>query len=76
MSETQGSFNTSELHAWDCLAMRTVSVRASRKPEYFFRPHSRVMADMKSTGKDVVEISVEDDVTGKEIAVRPFDPRS
>lgn len=50
-----------------------VSTSASSQPASFVGLHSTAIADVESSPEDFFEVSIDNDVTGKEVAVRPVD---
>lgn len=50
-----------------------MGVLTSSKPSSFVDPHLFVVADVKSSAKDVVELSADDQITGKDFITGPFD---
>lgn len=56
--------------------MRVVGRSPSCHPASFSGRHSSEMAAVDSDAEDVVEISIDDDRTAKEVAVCDFDPHS
>lgn len=55
--------------------MRVLSLLASLKRTSSGRSHSSVVASVESSDEDVVEVSLDRDITGKKVADRPFDPQ-
>lgn len=56
--------------------MRAVNASASPKQTFSLGLHSSVVADVESSSQDVVEVFMDDDVAGKEVAVRSLDPQT
>lgn len=68
-------FYTSGFYAWHSRTMRTLSSLAGLKLASYVSKHYFVVADVKSGPKEVVEISVDEDVSGKGVVVRLLVPQ-
>lgn len=54
--------------------MHDVSAWASSKPAASVGPHCSVVADVESSHDDGVEVSIDENVTGRDFAVRSLNP--
>lgn len=64
---------TSNFHTWDSCAMRAIACSASPKLALFANSHFFLLADFESSDKDVLEVSIDENVKEKRVAMRSFD---
>lgn len=76
MPETMVYSYTSGGHTLDFCAMRAVSSSAVFKLTFSVGPHSSVAANVERSLKNFVEVPIDADVAGREVAARPSDPHT
>lgn len=64
---------TNCFYAWKSRVMRAVIPAASSKPPSSANSHTPVMAGVENSVQDVIQVPIDEDVTGKEFIVRHFD---
>lgn len=74
--QTMGDFYISDFYAWIFGALRAVGASAIFMPAISLNTHFSVPVDVKSSPKDLFEVSVDDDSARKEVAVRSFSPQT
>lgn len=74
--KTLGELYTSVFYALVSRETRAVSASAGRKPAFSAGALSSVMADDERSREDVAEVHTDDDVAGKQVAVRSLDPQT
>lgn len=71
MPKKLGELYTSVLCAWDFRAVCAVRLSVGFKPAASAGSHVSVVTDVKSSAEVVVDVPIDDDITGEEIAARP-----
>lgn len=71
-----GDFYTSGLYAWNSCALSAMVASATPMPAIYADAHFFLVANVESSCGDGVEASIDSDVAGNKVVVRPFEQQT